>query len=177
MLGAHVSHLNTSLLLLILSWAEYAFLVIPFLNDPRLYLIPLAGGTVNIALLFCTAFADPGILPRQHFQDEEKEKTNAIRRDATILKSNFCRICNIWRPYRARHCKYCDNCVDIFDHHCPVSVFGTTFLKNSHDSFHILFIVDRNLHRYSQLSTVSSLHHLGVAGGYSGPSVGSLYPP
>ena len=122
-LGVHVSHFNTSLLLLILSWAEYAFLVIPFLNDPRLYVIPLAGGAINIALLFCTALADPGILPRQHFHKADHERIEDIRRDATILKSNFCRICNIWRPYRARHCKYCDNCVDIFDHHCPVSVY------------------------------------------------------
>lgn len=37
---------------------------------------------------------------------------------ASIYKRRFCKTCFIWRPALASHCRYCDQCVTHFDHHC-----------------------------------------------------------
>ena len=30
----------------------------------------------------------------------------------------YCRVCRIWIPLRARHCKQCSRCISRYDHHC-----------------------------------------------------------
>jgi len=32
---------------------------------------------------------------------------------------NFCYLCNAHVHKRSKHCRRCDKCVDVFDHHCP----------------------------------------------------------
>eukprot|EP01104_Vermistella_antarctica_P017148 TRINITY_DN6035_c0_g1_i2.p1 TRINITY_DN6035_c0_g1~~TRINITY_DN6035_c0_g1_i2.p1 ORF type:complete len:313 (-),score=65.14 TRINITY_DN6035_c0_g1_i2:134-1072(-) len=55
---------------------------------------------------------DPGFIPHR-----KNEPLSALWKDAE--DSRICRTCNIVRPLRSKHCRYCDRCVTRFDHHCP----------------------------------------------------------
>ncbi|XP_052795089.1 uncharacterized protein LOC128228063 isoform X1 [Mya arenaria] len=79
----------------------------------------------NVIMWFCLFHAsttDPGYLPRNipeydmaikqvaHF-DEWKQGDNPL--------SRLCHTCRTVKPLRSKHCKVCNRCVKVFDHHCP----------------------------------------------------------
>ncbi|PVU87233.1 hypothetical protein BB559_006149, partial [Furculomyces boomerangus] len=44
--------------------------------------------------------------------------TKEIFINDTRIRLKYCTTCRIYRPPRASHCRQCDNCVELEDHHC-----------------------------------------------------------
>ena len=92
----------------------------------------LAVGVAVLVSLAFAAFTEPGIIPPSKFTYRIKLRSPTRRRTgvynqeasrhsnapAPPQRLTYCVRCQIDRPERARHCRYCNNCVDRFDHHC-----------------------------------------------------------
>jgi palmitoyltransferase ZDHHC9/14/18 len=114
MLGAHDKHLLVTLALIVSFDAVFLGVIVPLLEIPLLFFIGLFIFVGNIIFLFLTAFTEPGIIPRRPPSKLFESLSQDIRD-----KVQYCHTCRIIRPPRAKHCRYCDNCVEVFDHHCP----------------------------------------------------------
>ena len=116
--GPNPRHLLLSATLIFLSWAGAVFMLLPFLQIDSLWVslvAPVSLGLLNELLLFATALRDPGFLPpaTDKVSDEENKENCALYR------AQYCSICRIVKPPRARHCRICGQCCLQVDHHCP----------------------------------------------------------
>ncbi|CCW64307.1 unnamed protein product [Phytomonas sp. EM1] len=85
---------------------------------------------ISFVLLLLCAFLNPGILVKEpappsdtaphesRWVDVEYSKSDGTRAVAK-LEEKWCYSCNIYRPLRAVHCRFCDVCILRRDHHCP----------------------------------------------------------
>ncbi|CAB3407973.1 unnamed protein product [Caenorhabditis bovis] len=104
--------------------------------NPAIPIVAAVLSTSVIANFVLTSFSDPGIIPRVgnlELIELDKQKTaeqiaenctNRVRTKEVVVngqrvKLKYCTTCRMFRPPRTSHCSVCDNCVMMFDHHCP----------------------------------------------------------
>jgi len=115
--GPNFTQMVLTIILLLLSWTGSIGMLLPQLQISSLWLTlitPLGLLVLNLSLLLMAASTEPGILiPDSRVSDIENRENQALYR------SNYCSICRIVKPPRARHCRICGHCVLGVDHHCP----------------------------------------------------------
>ena len=118
MLGSQWAQLSVTAAILVLSWSMYLLLLAPFTTCYHSYTVCLCLLCLQLTTLSFTAFTEPGIIPRA--TDGLPITLRQFTKPGASTHHLYCQICNILRPPRTRHCRYCNNCVQVFDHHCPV---------------------------------------------------------
>jgi hypothetical protein len=98
----------------------------PFLTTISVALPSITAYLMSSTVFFycCTAFTDPGIIPRrlvyQLFGPVPAEFDSVVMSlNDNGVPYKYCGTCEIFRPPKSHHCAACDNCVEQFDHHCP----------------------------------------------------------
>jgi palmitoyltransferase len=55
----------------------------------------------------------------QEIPDIDDEDSSEEDEVILFVDQKYCTICHVEQPLRCKHCKNCDQCVAMYDHHCP----------------------------------------------------------
>jgi hypothetical protein len=137
MTGSHPYQLLISFLLILVTSVTFFLIIIPFIQERFYYEIFFFLNYCNYLFLFMTAFTEPGIYPKRQYSANDIFQLKY----STILKDSYCLTCGILHSSRSKHCRYCNNCVEVFDHHCPVrEIQSFFFLKHIFFSYFSFFL-------------------------------------
>lgn len=112
--------------LLLLTWLGYFVLTAPFLHDTICYFAPFFFLFVNLSCFLAAAFTDPGIVPRRHKNLVDSYIAYFLESNAS--KYSYCVTCRIIKPERTRHCKHCNNCVQVLSCVLTIDLYACLFV-------------------------------------------------
>ena len=132
------------------------------------YIITVIPAFLTIYYMLLTFLTEPGIIPKYHpdyiklKEDEEEVKQQTTNDGKNIIPKiftqRFCKTCKILRPPSASHCRYCDNCIKVFDHHC---FFVSNCIGERNHKYFFLFLINGSIGGIL-ISFFNSIHFLYV---------------
>jgi len=160
----------------------YFAIAVPYLTTNLTAILPSASAVLFLmttAFFFLSSWCDPGIIPRKEVfelfggvpeQFTAKVIDNCIQahehcpisieeKTDIIQAFKYCNTCRIFRPPRASHCAYCDNCIEVFDHHCPF--LGNCIGKRNYRYF-VLFLATLIIYGFT---VIGGFVAMGIASG------------
>ncbi|CAD8103914.1 unnamed protein product [Paramecium sonneborni] len=114
-----------------------------------LFICTLLLAFLTLFFLFLTQFTEPGIIPRKNIFEIMN-----IQWD-TESAWPMCETCSIKKPPGSSHCKQCDNCILMFDHHCP---FVNNCIGKRNYKYFALFLASLLMQGLSILVSLSKIN-------------------
>ena len=106
----------------------------------------------SLVTLLLAAFSDPGHMPRCVPPEVLPPVVVTIMINETKVFLKWCSSCNLYRPPRGYHCRKCDRCVLVMDHHC---IWLNTCIGAGNYPFFICFLLALIIHSAYSIAFVS----------------------
>lgn len=128
----------------------------------------------SLTCLTLSVTLDPGVIPPAPLSEQPSGPASVLVA-GKMVECKVCKTCHILRPPRSSHCKFCDVCVEEYDHHC--GVLGSCVAKRTFRFFGGFFIITTFLALYVGIRSFAvvvstdfrkgneDLHLLGIAAG------------